>query len=147
MMSEPITSFTGRYRFLSNFYEVEIWFGGRQYPTVEHAYQAAKTDNVEVKRKIQRAPTPGRAKALGKRAPLVANWDLLRLETMEYLLRQKFKDPTLRKKLIDTGDARLVEGNTWNDTFWGQCPVGTGMNHLGKLLMSIRRELRGEGLR
>ena len=24
----------------------------------------------------------------------------------------------LRKKLIATGDAKLVEGNNWNDTFW-----------------------------
>ena len=37
-----ITRFHGEYRFLSNFYPVKVEYDGVQYPTVEHAYQAAK---------------------------------------------------------------------------------------------------------
>ena len=48
----------------------------------------------------------------------------------------------LKKKLLDTGDQELIEGNYWNDTFWGVCE-GKGQNHLGKILMQIREELRG----
>jgi len=38
-----IESFSGQYRFLSNFYPARVMLGdGRIYPSVEHAYQAAK---------------------------------------------------------------------------------------------------------
>ncbi len=49
----------------------------------------------------------------------------------------------LREKLLATGDRKLVEGNTWGDTFWGVCR-GNGKNHLGKILMKIRAELQAE---
>jgi predicted NAD-dependent protein-ADP-ribosyltransferase YbiA (DUF1768 family) len=43
--------------------------------------------------------------------------------------------------LLETGDAELIEGNDWGDTFWGVCG-GKGNNFLGKLLMEVRKELR-----
>ena len=61
---------------------------------------------------------------------------------MEDICRAKFtQNEELKKKLIDTGDATLIEGNTWNDTFWGVCN-GVGENNLGKILMKIREELK-----
>jgi len=61
---------------------------------------------------------------------------------METLLRDKFtRHADLRILLLDTGDRELVEGNTWDDRFWGVCE-GVGENHLGRLLMKIRAELR-----
>lgn len=42
--------------------------------------------------------------------------------------------------LINTGDAELIEGNSWGDTFWGECN-GIGENNLGKILMKIRKEI------
>lgn len=61
---------------------------------------------------------------------------------MLQLLRQKFLgDEELRRKLLRTGDAMLVEGNYWGDTYWGVC-FGSGKNMLGKLLMQVREELR-----
>ena len=50
----------------------------------------------------------------------------------------------LLHKLLTTGDAKIVEGNTWGDTFWGVCG-GVGENHLGKVLMRIRAELQNKG--
>jgi predicted NAD-dependent protein-ADP-ribosyltransferase YbiA (DUF1768 family) len=59
------------------------------------------------------------------------------------LLRQKFTDPGLRARLLATGTALLREGNWWRDTFWGvDQRTGAGQNHLGRLLMEIRDELR-----
>ena len=134
-----IRSFTGEYRWLSNFYGVEVEMDGMIYTSTEHAYQAAKTFNVEMRRTIRLATTPGQAKKLGRRVDLRPDWESVKLLIMENLLRQKFSNPGLRQKLVDTGISTLVEGNTWGDTFWGQVN-GVGKNHLGRLLMKIRSE-------
>ena len=64
-----------------------------------------------------------------------------RLEVMLKLLRLKFADPALAGRLLATGDTELVEGNHWGDRYWG-VSGGIGENHLGKLLMQVRLELR-----
>ena len=53
----------------------------------------------------------------------------------------KFTMPLLAAQLIATGNHELVEGNDWYDFWWGVCN-GKGENHLGKILMSVRRELQ-----
>jgi len=64
---------------------------------------------------------------------------------MLHIVRDKFaRHPGLKASLRQTGNARLVEGNWWGDTFWGVCN-GKGTNHLGKVLMEVRRELIGVG--
>lgn len=65
-----------------------------------------------------------------------------KLPIMEELLRIKFSgsEPFLTRALLDTRDSELIEGNTWNDEFWGVCN-NVGENNLGKLLMKIREEL------
>lgn len=129
------------YKFLSNFFPVTILLDGRHYSSVEHAYQAAKTDNPAERYKIQCAETPGQAKRLGRNVTMRGDWDKVKLQVMLDLLHQKFKEPYLAKLLLETGDAELVEGNNWGDTFWGKCN-GRGENHLGKLLMQVRQEIR-----
>lgn len=133
-MSKVIDSFTGEYAFLSNFYPTE--FG-----SVEHLFQAAKTLDHKEQEEIMRAHSPGKAKRLGRKATLRSDWEEVKLDHMEFFLRWKFSNPELRQKLLDTGDATLVEGNHWGDTYWGVCR-GKGENHLGKLLMKIREDLR-----
>jgi len=44
-----INTFRGKYRFLSNFYYAEVNYEGIRYPTVEHAYQAAKTLSTDIR--------------------------------------------------------------------------------------------------
>jgi len=69
------------------------------------------------------------------------DWDdELRMDNMIPLLIQKFKDPFLAAKLIQTGERVLIEGNEWNDTFWGVCN-NQGKNNLGRIIMQIRLEL------
>ena len=132
-----IDRFVGEYRFLSNFYPCDVRWRGRQYPSVEHAYQAAKTKDPVERMRIAAAPTPGLAKALGRQVRLVEDWDRVKIRTMRKLLQRKFADPVLMRKLISTRPHTLVEGNYWRDTFWGVCQ-GSGMNWLGRLLMEIR---------
>jgi len=136
-----IDHFTGPNRFLSNFYPAQVEFDGYLYPTVEHAFQAAKTLNPEVREEIRLAETPSEAKKLGRLLDLRPDWEEVKLDVMHSLLFEKFSIPFLRKRLLETGDRTLVEGNTWGDTYWGVHRT-QGENHLGRLLMQVREELR-----
>jgi ribA/ribD-fused uncharacterized protein len=138
-LTGTIDEFIGEYRFLSNFYPSRVELDRVYYPTVEHAFQAAKTLVVETRELIRNNINPAHAKKIGKSCVLRDGWDRMRLGVMENLLRQKFSQGPLRDKLLaTTGD--LVEGNWWGDVYWGVCR-GIGENHLGKLLMKIRKEV------
>ncbi len=135
-----IDSFNGKYRFLSNFAPCKVEYDGLEYASTESAYQAAKTTNTALRKEFQTSK-PGDAKKLGRKVVLRPDWESIKLEVMEQLLRQKFTQPDFKRALLNTGDEDLIEGNTWNDTFWGVCK-GKGQNNLGKLLMKVRKELR-----
>lgn len=136
-----IHEFQGEYRWLSNFWPAPVLLGTLLYPTVEHAYQAAKTHDDTSRSIIRMAPTPGRAKWLGKHMTnLRPDWNAVRVGVMRELIWQKFVDHELATKLLATLPHKLVEGNTWGDTFWGVCK-GVGENQLGKLLMERRNSL------
>lgn len=135
-----ITSFSGEYSFLSNFYPAKVKYGQILYPTVEHAYQAAKTLDLDTRQYISQLPTPGKAKRAGKNVMLRLDWGVVRLKVMDNLLRKKFKHPELATLLLNTVGEDLIEVNTWGDHFFGVCD-DVGANHLGKLLMVIRSEL------
>lgn len=128
-----IDKFMGDYAFLSNFY---ILSNGK---SVEHYYQAAKAYNIQDYLLIMNASSPAEAKKLSKEIPIRADWNDIKNVVMEQLLIQKFSDYNLARKLLDTGDAILVEGNNWGDVYWGMCN-GYGKNHLGRMLMQIRDE-------
>ena len=139
-----ITHFHGDYFFLSNFYPSQIEWEGELYPTVEHAFQAAKTFDLDERRAVQYATTAAGAKQIGRQANLRADWEQVKLDVMRDLVRKKFDDAELRVKLVATGDATLIEGNTWNDKTWGYVMFRgewIGKNWLGKVLMEVRQEL------
>lgn len=136
----PIDSFSGECFFLSNFYPVKLNVDQITYPTLEHAYQAAKTLTFEDRVNISKAETPALAKQMGKLCALRPNWNDVKLKVMIELVTLKFEDPALRKMLLRTAPKELIEGNWWGDTYWGVCK-GKGSNHLGKILMKIRSEL------
>lgn len=137
-----ITAFNGQYRFLSNFYPSEVTLDGNTYRTVEHAYQASKTLNPKQREKIANAPTPGKAKYLGRSVQMRNDFNNLKIKIMSDLIAQKFRPGTqLAEKLKATGNTKLVEYNHWGDTFWGICH-GQGENHLGKILTQTRTELQ-----
>lgn len=136
-----INSFEGQHRFLSNFFPADVYYDGEWYPSAEHAYQAAKTLDLHTRHLISKLRSAADAKAAGRHVNLRADWEYVKLFVMEDILREKFKDEILRAKLINTRDEELIEGNWWGDRYWGVCR-GEGENHLGKLLMKIREEVR-----
>lgn len=141
-MSQKIDKFDGtEHAFLSNFYSSPIIYEGIVYPTVEHMFQAMKTLDLMQRQKIANAATPGAAKRMGRQVALRGDWEEVKVDVMRTALQLKFSQPQLKEKLLATGDAELIEGNTWNDRFWGVCN-GTGRNMLGTLLMELRRELK-----
>lgn len=143
-MPDAITQFTATHVFLSNAHWADVLFEEYVYPTVEHAYQAAKTRSVVQREYIRRAPTPDQARRLGRHVRLRPDWESVKLPIMAALVRQKFDPlihPNLAQQLLATGDAPLSEGNT-GDTFWGvDVATGVGENHLGRILMEVRAEL------
>ncbi len=142
-----IKQFHGEHAFLSNFHPSPITIDGITFPTVEHAFQAEKSNDKTIRQAIADKPTQGQAKRAGGSRGIIkdfvqSTWERNKVKVMERLLRIKFKDPILAAQLKATGDQQLEEGNTWNDTFWGvSLKTGKGENNLGKLLMKIRSEL------
>lgn len=105
---------------------------------------SAKTLDPKLKEKIRQADTPGKAKKIGRSVDLREDWEDVKIAVMIAVIRRKFSAryrPELCQQLIDTGDAILVEGNTWGDTFWGVCN-GKGKNNLGRILMARREVLK-----
>ena len=139
---KTIDTFEGEYRFLSNFHPAKVYLDGVEYRSTEHAYQAAKSLDQDERLRIKNAKSPADAKKLGRKVKLRKDWENIKLDVMLDLLRQKFEIPELRQLLIDTGDDELIEGNTWGDEFFGVCR-GVGKNHLGRLLMQVRKEING----
>lgn len=141
-----IDKFDGKYAFLSNYYPSPIhqeFINGTiiEYPTVEHAFQATKTTNIELRKRFAQAKTPGEAKRMGRHILLRKDWNEIKDAVMLSYVRAKFTWPDLQAKLLATGNAYLEEGNYWNDTTWGVCN-GVGENRLGKILMQVREEAR-----
>ncbi len=140
-MPNTISSFSGTYGFLSNFYLATVVLDEIEYPTVEHAFQAAKT-LAPVQREQIRLATTMNAKRLGRRVALRSGWDGMRVEVMRGLVQQKFtRHPELARRLLATEDARLIEGNYWRDRFWGVFE-GEGENQLGLILEQVRENLK-----
>lgn len=132
---------TPQTRWLSNFYPCEIRYEGINYPSSEHAYQAAKTLNLMQREEIARCGTAGQSKKLGRKLKMRSNWDKIKRGIMKDILRLKFALPGLKLTLLATGDAYLEETNWWGDTYWGVCN-GVGKNNLGKVIMEIREEMK-----
>ncbi|MCY4584733.1 MAG: NADAR family protein [Bryobacterales bacterium] len=136
-----IERFVGEYRFLSNFFPRPLTWKGERWPTAEHAYQAAKCERPEQFRMFRNLASPGAAKRLGRKVVMRPDWDRVKEDVMLSIVRAKFSDPWLRRRLLATGDAELMEGNEWGDRYWGVCR-GAGENRLGKILMRVRTEIR-----
>ena len=145
-----IDRFENDYAFLSNFWLVPVRYprgrAGVTYPSVEHAFQAAKATDPLAAEAVRLAATPGAAKRLGRHLVLRPDWSAVRIPIMGELLAAKFSAEPLRGQLLATEAATLIEGNTWHDQTWGQCRcpdhlTTPGRNLLGKLLMALRADL------
>ena len=140
-MSSNISSFRDKYAFLSNFFPAPTVYEGLLYQCSEGAYQAAKS--MDLIERIKFVLLNGaQSKKLGKLVKLREDWNSVRISIMCSIVFNKFeRNPNLLNLLLATGDATLIEGNYWHDTFWGVCD-GTGANHLGIILMDVRELLK-----
>ena len=147
-----------RFPFLSHFFPAPFVLDGETWPTVEHWYQAWKSDDPDYRAAIRRAVSPGLAKRFGASptAPRKVSgqswfrrngrsfrpdWDEVKLEVMRRGDRAKFSQhPELARRLVATFPAKLVEDTT-SDAFWGLGPNGSGENRAGRVLMEIRSGL------
>ncbi len=144
MNENVINDFNGEYRFLSNFYQCDFEYKGLTYHNAEAAFQAQKCDTEEAKVKYTQIKNPVVAKRMGKKeSGFPSNWDEICYGIMKDILIAKFSNLELLEKLKATGNATLIEGNTWHDNRWGHCTCARcsqkeGLNWLGKILMEIR---------
>lgn len=138
MNIKTIDHFDGEYRFLSNFADIPLFFRGHRFLNAESAFQGQKCP--------QRVGefenlAPSEAKRLGRKVTMRTDWHIVRDFVMHEVVYEKFaQNPGAYEMLKATGDATLIEGNAWNDKYWGVCN-GQGENHLGIILMEVRREM------
>lgn len=139
---KKVCGFFGPFRWLSNFWPCQVHYEGLNYPSVEHAYQAAKYP--EADRGQFTMISASEAKKLGKQAPIdKAKWDAGKYNIMAILVLQKFlMNPDLKEMLLATDDAYLEETNHWSDRYWGVDEDGIGENNLGKILLGVRETIR-----
>lgn len=129
-------------RFLSNFYKCEIKYGHFTYCSSECAYMSEKREDLKWK-EFCSTSSAAEVKKKSRSVKIRPDWDRIKIRVMFDVLRLKFAIPELREKLLATGDQELIEGNDWNDTFWGvDKNTGVGRNFLGRILMHIRQEIR-----
>ena len=136
-----IDKFVGESAFLSNFFNMPVYYNGLLYLNSEAAFQAQKTLDSKERKRFS-TMNPSEAKRAGRSVELREDWEYVKDDIMFDIVLSKFaSNPILRKLLLTTGDEELVEGNTWNDTYWGVCN-GRGQNKLGKILMRVRSLLK-----
>lgn len=142
-----IDTFRRSYFFLSNMYETQIDYDGVLYPTAEHAFQAAKFEDKDIKTSISKTRSAADVRRRGKTTRAIrSDWDTVKYDIMLDILRIKFSKYELAQKLKNTHPYQLVEGNTWHDNTWGfctcdKCKYVTHKNMLGILLMIVRDEI------
>lgn len=137
----------GPYGCFSNFSRHKVKLDGKLWQTSEHYFQAQKFNGVKDGEKhikdVFKAKGPSQAARIGRdrKRPLRKDWEGVKDEVMFKVCFAKFsQDEHLRKTLLETGDAILVE-HTENDSYWGDGGDGSGKNMLGKTLMRVREEL------
>ena len=142
-----IDIFREKYEFLSNFFPARLIYNELEFYNAEAAYQAAKCADSEDK--LQFVYLYGNeAKKLGRQISVREDWEEVKIQVMREVLFAKFtQNPQLAKYLVETGEKPLMEGNFHKDLFWGiDGKTRMGENHLGKLLMELRREFTENGI-
>lgn len=132
--------------FLTNLYApARFGLGGLTFPTSEHSYQYCKfTGRPDIQSLIMSAVTGKDAFKIGQRylKSVDPDWLSRSLKTMKDCVYQKFlQNVPLAVRLMETGDAILVEDSLGHDAFYGNGKDGRGSNHLGLILMELREFL------
>lgn len=138
---KSVKGFFGKYRFLSNFHLAPVYFEGILYPSTEHAYQAAKSIDTNIR--LDFIPlTCNEARNKGQIIEIRSDWERVKYDVMFAVVFDKFfRHEDLRIQLLETEDKYLEETNHWGDKYWGVCDE-EGQNNLGKILMKVREIIK-----
>ena len=137
------------YGVFSSLYRAEISIGEKRYRSVEDAYQSRKPRDPDVRDWLLKAKKPALT-AMAAHSLLsfdiAPGWSRFRYAWMYRCTTAKFEQhEDLRRTLLETFDARLVEAGTVDNDVnrrWGEVN-GQGRNFLGRILMRVRAELSG----
>lgn len=141
-----ICQFRGEYYFLSNLYPCHLQYDDMDFLSLEHAYLYLKYNNNDFRYKCLSDIPANILKKSTTGLTLTKDWNSIKIHTMYELLKIKFNNEPYKSLLLDTSNQNIVEGNNWNDTFWGvdiNTTPNYGENHLGRLIMKVRDELNG----
>ena len=147
-MEEVIGFYPREFYPLDNFSSFKVEWNEHLYASVEEAYQAASFmgSNEELVEKIKNSHSADEAQRIAyeNRDKRRKDWDEIKESVMEELLRLKLEqNPYVKKKLLETEDYYIVEDSP-KDSYWGWGENREGENHLGKLWMKLREELKNE---
>ena len=136
--------FKGHAHPLSNFFEVKITQNGREFPTLEAAYQYSKAEAMGDSyrgNKILNAETGLHAMRIASHIKTDENWQENKIKVMEHLIKEKLRvcEPA-RSTILSSGSKEIIEDTTHE--FWGRGKQGKGQNQLGKIWMKFRQRLR-----
>ena len=150
-MNRPIY-FRGGNSFQSNFYVCRIHAWGHAFNTVvEAAYMYWKRvfyGDTETAEKMLTTRTGLQAKYLSKtireKVHLRAQWNKQRRAVMTALVAFKFRDTTLRKRLLNTHPSPLKECVRSREGFWSMLTYTRqpGQNVLGQILINCHEFIR-----
>lgn len=141
---ERIDNFNGAFDFLNNEYPSTVYYEGRFYPSVFHAFQAARSDKDHERAKISLAESMQELFELAIEIDDPEDWFAKRLIVMERCVRDKFRrNRDLARRLRKTGNRDLI--NSYSEAsesncFWG-IVNGKGSNHLGSILTNVRLDI------
>lgn len=123
-----------------------VYLEEREWPTVEHYFQAQLVANGNLTEQILRAEDPQQAYRLGspwyrrKRR----NWRKLRRVLMSRGLYTKcMMYPEVKEAILATGDQLIIETSAY-DHYWGIGRDQRGQNALGRIWMDIRDKIRAD---
>ena len=138
------------YIYFSPFTAHPIEVDGMIYPTLEHAYHASRYRDQKIIEEIMNARTPVEAWKVSQKHKLFQIPEFKdenhKLEVMKKLMRLKAEQhDEIRQALIDSGDLKIVKHIVTyppGDGFWDDGEDGKGLNHVGRIWMEIREELK-----
>ena len=128
----------------SNFSSFKLNWKGEIWMTSEHAYHSEKFEDKGLLEQLRNTNSAHDAMKLAyaNKDKYRKDWDEIKLKVMKEILHAKVaQHPYVKKKLLDSGDKELIE-DSWRDSYWGWGADKKGNNHLGRLWMEVRDEVR-----
>lgn len=138
--------FEGRWHCFSNSSSDRVHWRNNDYMTSQHAYQSAKfVGNPVTREAVRLACSAHDAKNIARKNDgyKADNWQEIRLGIREEITRAKMERHTyIQEKLLETGNMEIICDSM--NPFWGRGPDGKGLNHMGKIWMKLREELKSQ---